>query len=181
MEGMRGAERVGTPRSSRRGDGRTKGGTHATREGQNPPCIRSGRGLDWRTYAANKGREIGSMTMFTRSTTDDREERCEHRTWWIGWGRWFENMRWIWRTGRLRWSMWKGWACSKWKTKSGKVDKDAKDLVDRHDRKSHLFPLLGTYWWMCGLVGADVMKIFVHRGKTKQSERKRNVQHCTCT
>ena len=32
-EGMRGVEGVGTPRYSGRGDGRTKGGTHTTREG----------------------------------------------------------------------------------------------------------------------------------------------------
>ena len=44
----------------------------------------------------------------------------------------------------------------------------AKDSVNRHGRKSHLFPLLGTYRRMCGLVGADVVKIFVHRRKHEQ-------------
>ena len=32
----------------------------------------------------------------------------------------------------------------------GQVDEDAKDSVDHYDRKSHLFPLFGTYRWMCG-------------------------------
>ena len=31
-----------------------------------------------------------------------------------------------------------------------------------------LFPLLGTYRRMCGLVGADVVEIFVHRRKHGQ-------------
>ena len=30
------------------------------------------------------------------------------------------------------------------------VDEDSKDSVDHHDRKSHLFPLLGIFRWMCG-------------------------------
>ena len=33
------------------------------------------------------------------------------------------------------------------------------------------FPFLGTYRWMCGLVGAEVVGIFGHRKKT---ERKRD-------
>ena len=32
----------------------------------------------------------------------------------------------------------------------GQIDEDAKDSVDRHDRKSHLFVPFGTYRWMCG-------------------------------
>ena len=63
----------------------------------------------------------------------------------------------------------------------GKVDKDTKDSVDHHDRKSQLFPLLGTNGWICGLVGVDVVKIFVHRGKTERSEQHRGVQRCTRT
>ena len=172
-EGTHGAERDGIQRCAGRGDGRTEGGTHAARKGQSPACIRGDQGLDRRTYAANKGRAIGSMTTSVRSTTADRERRCEHRTWWIVWSRCFGDMRQIWRTGRLRWSMWKGRACSKWKMMSSKVDKGAKDSVDRHGRKSHLFPLLGTYRRMCGLVGADVVKIFVHRRKHEQREQNR--------
>ena len=79
-EGAHGAERVGTRKRAGRGDGRTEGGTHATRKGRSPACIRSDRWLDRRTYAANKWREIGSMMTFARSTTADREGRCEHRT-----------------------------------------------------------------------------------------------------
>ena len=172
-EGTHGAKRVGTRRRAGRGDGRTEGGPHATRKGRNPARIRRDRGLDRRAYAANKRR--------ARSTTAGREGRREHRTWWIGWSRCFGNMRRIWRTGRLRWSLWKGRACSKWKTKSSKVDKGAKDSVNRHGRKSHLFPLLGTYRRMCGLVGADVVEIFVHRRKHEQREQNRGVHRCTCT
>ena len=65
--------------------------------------------------------------------------------------------------------------------KVGQVDEDAKDSVDHHDGKSHIFPVLGTYRWMCGLVGADVVKIFVHRRKTERSEQNRGVQRCTRT
>ena len=32
----------------------------------------------------------------------------------------------------------------------GQVDEVAKDSVVHYDRKSHLFPPFGTYWWMCG-------------------------------
>jgi hypothetical protein len=38
--------------------------------------------------------------------------------WWIGWSPCFKSMRRVWRTGRRRWSVWNGWFCSKWKTKS---------------------------------------------------------------
>ena len=40
---------------------------------------------------------------------------------------------------------------------------------------SEISPLLlfGTYRWMCGLEGADVVKIFSHGEKTERSERKR--------
>ena len=84
------------------------------------------------------------------SQREEREDRIgwrqwfggHCRVWFIRWSRRFESIRRIWRTGRLRWSMLKGWACSKWKTKSGKVDEDAKDSVHHHDRKSHLFPFL---------------------------------------
>ena len=51
-EGPHGAERVGTRRRTRRGDSQTEGGTHA----------------------ANKGRAIGSMTTFARTTTTDEKE-----------------------------------------------------------------------------------------------------------
>ena len=44
-----------------------------------------------------------------------------------------------------------------------------------------LFPLLGTYRRMCGLVGADVVEIFVHRQKHEQREQNRGVHRCTCT
>ena len=48
---------------------------------------------------------------------------------------------------------------------------------------SEISPLLlsGTYRWMCGLEGADVVKIFSHGEKTEWSKRKRDMQHCTCT
>ena len=39
----------------------------------------------------------------------------------------------------------------------------------------------GTYRRMCGLVGADVVKIPVHKRKHEQSERNRGVQRCTRT
>jgi hypothetical protein len=39
--------------------------------------------------------------------------------WWIGWSPCFKSIRRVWRTGRRRWSVWNGWFCSKWKTKSG--------------------------------------------------------------
>ena len=143
-EDTHGAKRIGTRRRAGRGDGRTEGGPHATRKGRNPARIRRDRGLDRRAYAANKRR--------ARSTMAGREGRCEHRTWWIGWSRCFGNMRRIWRTGRLRWSLWKGRACSKWKTKSSKVDKGAKDSVIRHGRKLTSFPFLAhtggcAVWW----------------------------------
>ena len=83
-QGTHGVERVSTQRRAGRGDGRTEGGTHAARKEQNPACIRSDLGLDRRAYTANKQRASGSMMTFARSTTADREGRCEHRTWWIG-------------------------------------------------------------------------------------------------
>ena len=50
-------------------------------------------------------------------------------------------------------------------------------------QKCHLFPLLGTYRWMCGLVGADVVKIFVHTGKHRKGRVNVGVHKCTpfCT
>ena len=64
----------------------------------------------------------------------------------------------------------------------GQVDEDAKDSVDHHDRKSHiLLPFLAHFGGCAGLVGADVVKIFVHRGKTERSEQNRGVQRCTRT
>ena len=42
------------------------------------------------------------------------------------------------------------------------VDKDVKDSIDHHDRKSHiLLPFLAHSGGSAGLVGADAMKIFV--------------------
>ena len=40
----------------------------------------------------------------------------------------------------------------------------------------HLFPL-GTYQWMCGLVGADVVKISGYEEKTGRSGQVGDVQH----
>ena len=61
----------------------------------------------------------------------------------------------------------------------GQVDEDAKDSVDHHDRKSHiLLPFLAYSGLCAGLVGADVVKIFVHRGKTERSERERQNGMC---
>ena len=109
----------GDPRCLRRGDGRFEGGTYDGR---------SGRESNRRTCIADKRRAVGSTTSFERSTMTNREGRCDRWEWWIGWSRWFENMRRIRWTGRLRWFMWKGWACSKWKTKLGEVDEDAMEL-----------------------------------------------------
>ena len=66
----------------------------------------------------------------------------------------------------------------------------AKDPIDRHQdpvdchlRKSHLFPLFGTYQWMCDLVGADVIKIFGHMVYHSQKRINAGVHKCTpfCT
>ena len=128
-------------------------------------------------YPANSREEQGfsrrSRVENERSQREDCEDRIwligwrqwfgEHRpVWWIGWSRRFESIRRIWWTRRLRWFVWKGWACSKWKTKIGQVDEDVKDSVDHHDRKSHiLLPFLAHSGGSAGLVGADAMKIFV--------------------
>ena len=69
-EGKPGKGKVGTRRRAERGDGRTEGGTHAARVRRNSRCVRSDRGLDRGTYAA------------------EREGRYEHRIWWIGWKDW---------------------------------------------------------------------------------------------
>ena len=70
----------------------------------------------------------GQSDNIVRKVYYDRPVRSERWTWWIGWSRRFENMWRIQWTERLRWFMWKGWACSKRNTKSGEVDEDAKEL-----------------------------------------------------
>ena len=80
------------------------------REGRNPTCDRSHQESNRRTCTEDEGRVTGSATLFGRATTTDRGRRCERRIWQIGW--------------RQRWFVWKGWACSKWKAKSSKVNED---------------------------------------------------------
>ena len=73
----------------------------------------------------------------------------------------------------------KGRACSKWKTKSSKAGEDMVDLSFLTiSKKSYLFSFLGTYRWMCGLVGADVVKMFGHNGKTERDKEIGGVQTC---
>ena len=90
MRGKRRAGRVGTPRC-------------AARKRRNPAISR--------IYEADKGTATGLAMAFGRT---EREGRCEHRTWWF---KTIRRRRW---TGRGRWFVWTGWACSKWKTKLGK-------------------------------------------------------------
>ena len=93
-EGKPGKGKVGMRRRAERGDGRTEGGTHAARVRRNSRCVRSDRGLDRGTYAA------------------EREGKYEHRTWWIGWSRRFRDKYRIW------WIGWKEWIYSEWRITS---------------------------------------------------------------
>ena len=58
-----------------------------------PVSVRSGQESNRRTDAVNEGRAVGSTTSFGRYTTTDRGRRCELRIWWVGWSRWFKDVR----------------------------------------------------------------------------------------
>ena len=44
--------------------------------------------------------------------------------------------------------------------------------------KYHLIPFLGTYQWMCGLVGVDVVRVYSNDGKIKWNGRERGCEGC---
>ena len=79
----------------------------------------------------------------TSAVAEDLEAESGTRIWWFRRSLRFEIFRRRWWTGRQRWFAWNGWSCSK------KADEDAKDSLDRLDRKSHILSIFGTYRWMC--------------------------------
>ena len=101
-EGKCGMKRDGTPRCLGRGDGLTEGEKHAAHEGWNPTFGRRDRESNRRACTVDEGRVTGSATLLGRATTSNRGRR---------------NVQRMWSIVRLRRFMWKGRACSKWKTK----------------------------------------------------------------
>ena len=87
--------------------------------------------------AGQVGREgVPRGVTATSEVAEDIEAESGTRIWWIGRSLRFEIIRRRWWTGRRRWFAWNGWSCSK------KADEEAKDSVDRLDRKSHVLSIL---------------------------------------
>ena len=81
-----------------------------------------------------------------------RQRLGEHRqVWWIGRSRRFETIRWRWWTGRRRWFAWKGWSCSKWKTKSGKSTRRLRTRLVTLAENLAFFPLCLAHTGGCAV------------------------------
>ena len=93
VKGQPSQEAIGQDRS---GQGLSRPNRRCSRTIHNirlkPVSVRSGRESNRRTCSVDEGRAVGSMTLFGRSTTTDQGRRCEHRIWWVGCSRWFEDM-----------------------------------------------------------------------------------------
>ena len=150
-EGAHGAASVGTRRHAGREDGQTDWGTYAAE--------REGR-YEHRTWWIGWNQRFGGKSRIWRIGW--RQGLGKHRrVWWIGWGQQIETIRRVWRTGRRRWSMWKGRACSKWRSKSSMTTKTRRTrLPSVAENLASFSPYFGTYRWMCMLGGGGCREDF---------------------